>query len=54
MTAPGPGGTDQEETMQAARRLLDGQNALVTGASSGIGRGVGIARTDEGAEGVVN
>jgi len=36
------------------KRLLEGQKALVTGANSGIGRGVAIALGAEGADVVVN
>jgi glucose 1-dehydrogenase len=40
--------------MEAERRLLEGQKALVTGASSGIGKAIAIAMADAGAEVVVN
>jgi glucose 1-dehydrogenase len=38
----------------AAQRILKGQKALVTGANSGIGRGVAIALGEAGADVVVN
>ena len=37
-----------------AQKLLRGQKALVTGASSGIGRGIGLALAEAGADLVVN
>ena len=38
----------------APQRLLQGQKALVTGASSGIGRGIALALAEAGADVVVN
>ena len=38
----------------SAKRLLEGQKALVTGANSGIGKGVALALGAEGADVVVN
>ncbi len=38
----------------AAQRILSGQKALVTGANSGIGRGVALALGEAGADVVVN
>jgi len=38
----------------APQKLLQGQNALVTGASSGIGRGIALALAEAGADVVVN
>jgi len=37
-----------------AQRILKGQKALVTGASSGIGRSVALAMAEAGADVVVN
>ena len=38
----------------AVHKLLTGQKALVTGANSGIGRGIAIALGEAGADVVVN
>ena len=48
--------TDQESTAPklAVLKLLKGQKAIVTGANSGIGRGVALALGEAGADVVVN
>src|SRR5574337_637887 len=50
--------TEPESTSTAPKlavpRLLNGQKAIVTGANSGIGRGVALARAEAGADVVVN
>jgi len=40
--------------MEAEQKLLEGQKALVTGASSGIGKAIAVAMAGAGAEVVVN
>jgi glucose 1-dehydrogenase len=46
--------TESTAPALAAQRILAGQRALVTGANSGIGRGVAIALGEAGADVVVN
>jgi glucose 1-dehydrogenase len=55
MTAPNPTSpTDASAPSLAVPKLLTGQKALVTGANSGIGKGVAIALGQAGADVVVN
>src|SRR5213595_1215839 len=54
MTPANPVVTDSTAPPIAVHKLLSGQKALVTGANSGIGRGVAIALGQAGADVVVN
>jgi glucose 1-dehydrogenase len=55
MTAPKPASsTDASAPSLAVPKLLTGQKALVTGANSGIGKGVATALGEAGADVVVN
>ena len=54
MTPANPVVTDWTAPPIAVHKLLSGQKALVTGANSGIGKGVAIALGQAGADVVVN
>src|SRR6478736_6294202 len=54
MTPANPVVTDSTAPPIAVHKLLSGQKALVTGANSGIGKGVAIALGQAGADVVVN
>lgn len=54
MTPANPTATDSTAPPVAIHKLLSGQKALVTGANSGIGKGVAIALGQAGADVVVN
>jgi glucose 1-dehydrogenase len=54
MAPANPTATDSTAPPVAVHKLLSGQKALVTGANSGIGKGVAIALGQAGADVVVN
>jgi glucose 1-dehydrogenase len=54
MAPANPTATDSTAPPAAVHKLLSGQKALVTGANSGIGKGVAIALGQAGADVVVN
>jgi glucose 1-dehydrogenase len=54
MTPANPSATETTAPTVAVHKLLSGQKALVTGANSGIGKGVAIALGQAGADVVVN
>ena len=54
MTPANPTTTDSTAPPVAVHKVLSGQKALVTGANSGIGKGVAIALGQAGADVVVN
>ena len=54
MTLAKPSSVESTAPPVAVHKLLSGQKALVTGANSGIGRGVAIALGEAGADVVVN
>ncbi|MBU6455969.1 MAG: SDR family oxidoreductase [Bradyrhizobium sp.] len=54
MTPANPAVTDSTAPPVAVHKLLSGQKALVTGANSGIGKGVAVALGQAGADVVVN
>src|SRR6202451_186481 len=54
MTLAKPSSAESTAPPVAVHKLLSGQKALVTGANSGIGKGVAIALGQAGADVVVN
>ncbi len=54
MTLAKPSSAESTAPPVAVHKLLSGQKALVTGANSGIGKGVAIALGEAGADVVVN